>query len=53
MSQDPRKEELKKSWKEQEHQKLTTSIPMPHQYLRDLFDHLDQSVHQVVAIRFD
>jgi hypothetical protein len=42
MSKDPRKEELKKAWKQQEQQKLVASIPMPHQDLRDLFDHLDR-----------
>ena len=41
MSKDPRKDELKKTWREQERQKLLASIPMPHQNLRDLFDHLD------------
>ena len=42
MSNDARKDELKKAWKEQERQKLVASIPMPQQDLRDLFDHLDQ-----------
>ena len=42
MSKDPRKEELKKAWKQQGQQKLVASIPMPHQDLRDLFDHLDR-----------
>jgi hypothetical protein len=42
MSKDPRKEELKKAWKEQERRKLTAFIPMPHQDLRNLFDYLDQ-----------
>jgi hypothetical protein len=42
MSNDPRKEELKKAWKEQERQKLIASIPMPQQDLRDLFDYLDR-----------
>ena len=42
MSKDPRKDELKKAWREQERQKLTDSIPMPPQDLRELFDHLDQ-----------
>jgi hypothetical protein len=42
MSDDARKAELKKAWKKQERQKLIASIPMPHQVLRDLFDHLDQ-----------
>jgi hypothetical protein len=41
MSRDPRNDELKKAWREQERQKLIASIPMPHQDLRDLFDHLD------------
>lgn len=41
MSKDPRKEELKKAWKEQERQKHTAFIPMPHQDLRDLFDYLE------------
>ena len=43
MSKDPHKDALKKAWKEQERQKLVDSIPMPHQDLRDLFDHLDRS----------
>jgi hypothetical protein len=42
MSNDARKDELKKAWKQQERQKLLASIPMPHQDLRDLFDYLDQ-----------
>jgi hypothetical protein len=42
MGKDPRKEELKKAWREQERQKLAASIPMPPQDLRALFDHLDQ-----------
>jgi hypothetical protein len=42
MSNDPRKEDLKKAWKEQERQKLIASIPMPQQDLRDLFDYLDR-----------
>lgn len=42
MSKDARKEELRKAWKEQEQAKLVASIPMPHQDLRDLFDHLDR-----------
>lgn len=41
MTKDPRKKELKKAWREQEHQKLIDSIPMLHQDLRELFDHLD------------
>lgn len=44
MSDDARKDELKKAWKQQERQKLIASIPMPHQILRDLFDYLDQEV---------
>lgn len=43
MSKDPRKDELKKAWREQERQKLLVSIPMPHQDLRDLFDLLDDA----------
>jgi hypothetical protein len=42
MSKDPRKEKLKKAWRELERQKLTASIPMPPQGLRELFDHLEQ-----------
>jgi hypothetical protein len=42
MSNDPRKDELKKAWKEQERQKLIASIPMPQQDLRDLLDYLDR-----------
>ena len=42
MSKDPRKEALKKAWKEQERKKLIDSIPMPQQDLRDLFDYLDR-----------
>jgi hypothetical protein len=42
MSNDPRKEDLKKAWKEQERQKLIASIPIPQQDLRDLFDYLDR-----------
>ncbi|HSS51642.1 MAG TPA: DUF2695 domain-containing protein [Thermoanaerobaculia bacterium] len=41
MSKDPRKDELKKMWREQEHQKLIASIPMSLQDLRALFDYLD------------
>lgn len=41
MSKDPRKDELKKAWRERGRQKLIASIPMSHQDLRDLFDHLD------------
>ena len=42
MSNDSRKDELKKAWKEQERQKLVSSIPIPQQDLRDLFDYLDR-----------
>lgn len=38
---DPRKDALKKAWREQENQKLLASIPMPKEGLRELFDHLD------------
>jgi hypothetical protein len=41
MSKDPRKDELKKAWREQERRKLLASLPMPHQALRELFAHLD------------
>jgi Protein of unknown function (DUF2695) len=41
MNKNPRKEELKKAWREQEKQRLVTSIPMPHAELRALFDFLD------------
>jgi Protein of unknown function (DUF2695) len=41
MSKDAHKDGLKKAWREQQRQKLLASIPMPHQALRDLFDHLD------------
>lgn len=43
MSKDPRKDELKKLWREKEREKLLSSIPMPHQDLRDLFNYLDRS----------
>lgn len=42
MSKDPHKEALKKGWKKQEHQKLVASIPISHDDLRDLFNHLDR-----------
>ena len=42
MSKDPHKEELKKAWKQQEQQRLIASIPMPHQDLRALFEHLNR-----------
>jgi hypothetical protein len=44
MSNDARKDELKKAWKQQERQKIVTSIPMPHQELCGLFDHLDKEI---------
>jgi hypothetical protein len=42
MSDDQRRRDLKRAWKEQERQKLISSIPLPHTDLRDLFDHLDR-----------
>ena len=42
MSKDPRKDELKKAWRQRERLKLAASIPMPRQDLRDLFEHLDR-----------
>lgn len=39
---DPRKDALKKAWREQENQKLFASIPMAQTDLRELFDHLDR-----------
>jgi len=42
MSKDPRKEQMKKAWKQQERQKLIASIPLPHADLRALFDFLDR-----------
>ena len=38
---DPRKDALKKAWREQENQKLLASIPLPREVLGELFDHLD------------
>jgi coproporphyrinogen III oxidase-like Fe-S oxidoreductase len=43
---DPRKDALKKAWREQENQKLLASIPMPKEELKALFDHLDVSLAQ-------
>ena len=43
MSKDPRKEAMKKAWREQENQKLLASIPMPKEDLKELFDYLDRS----------
>ena len=43
---DPRKEALKKAWREQENQKLLASIPMPRETLGELFDHLDGALSQ-------
>src|SRR6266542_411421 len=37
MSKDPRKDDLKKAWREQEQQKLVASIPIPHADLKELF----------------
>jgi len=42
MSKDPRKEALKKAWREQENQKLLASLPMSQADLRELFDYLDR-----------
>jgi hypothetical protein len=42
MSKDPRKEELKRAFKQHERQRLIDSIPISHEDLRDLFDHLDR-----------
>jgi hypothetical protein len=43
---DPRKDALKKAWREQENQKLLASIPMPKEALRELFDQLDGALSQ-------
>lgn len=43
---DPRKDALKKAWREQENQKLLASIPMPKEALRELFDHLDGALSE-------
>ena len=43
MSQDPRKDALKKAWREQKNQKLLASLPMTQVDLRELFDHLDRA----------
>ncbi len=43
---DPRKNALKKAWREQENQKLLASIPMPKEALRELFDHLDGALSE-------
>lgn len=42
VAKDPRKEALKRAWKQQEDQKLLASIPMPLVDLRALFDYLDR-----------
>jgi hypothetical protein len=42
MSKDPRKDALKKAWRDQEQQKLVASIPIPHSDLKELFDFLDR-----------
>ena len=41
---DSRKDALKKAWREQENQKLLTSIPVSKTDLQELFDHLDVSL---------
>jgi hypothetical protein len=41
MPKDPRKDALKKAWKQQARQSLEDSIPIPHADLRALFDFLD------------
>jgi len=43
MNGDHRKTELKSAWKEEQRQKLLSSIPIPHQDLLDLFDQLERS----------
>jgi len=42
MSKDPHNNELKKAWKLNERKKLIDSIPISHENLRDLFNHLDR-----------
>jgi hypothetical protein len=42
MIKDPRKDTLKKAWREQEQKKLVDSIPIPHADLKALFDYLDR-----------
>ena len=42
MRKKPRQEELKRAFKHQERQRLIDSIPISHEDLRDLFDHLDR-----------
>jgi hypothetical protein len=42
MSKDPHKDALKKAWRDEQRQKLIASIPMPHEDLRALFNHLDR-----------
>ncbi len=42
MTRNPRQEALKKVWQEHEHQKLVASIPLSHEDLRALFDHLER-----------
>ena len=42
MSKDPRKEALKKAWKEQENQKLLAGMPLSKEDLKELFDYLDR-----------
>jgi hypothetical protein len=43
---DTRKAELKQQWKEQEREALIASIPIPHEDLRSLLDHLDAHFDQ-------
>lgn len=43
MNKDPRKDALKKAWRDQENQKLIASIPMSPEDLRELFDFLDRA----------
>ena len=43
MTRNPREEALQKAWKAQEQQTLITSIPLPHEDLRALFEHLEHA----------
>jgi len=42
MSKDPRKDALKRAWREQEEKKLVDSIPIPQADLKELFDYLER-----------
>jgi Protein of unknown function (DUF2695) len=42
VSKNPRKEALKRAFKQREREKLIASIPISHEDLRDLFNHLDR-----------